>query len=134
MKKVALILSLFISTTLIAQTDSTGFYTAADGAKIYYEVRGKGTPVVLVHGFTGTGEGWKRSALYNDLLKDGYQVIIVDLRGNGKSDKPHEATAYANDAEAKDVMGIVSKLGIKQYDVAGYSRGSIITARLLVLD
>lgn len=134
MKKVTILLLLFLSKQLSAQNDSTGFYTAADGTKIYYEVRGKGMPVVLIHGFTGTGEGWKRSALYTDLLNNGYKVILVDLRGNGKSDKPHEAASYANDAEAKDVMGIVSKLGVQQYDVAGYSRGSIITARLLVLD
>ncbi len=46
-----------------------------------------------------------------------------------ESDKPHEAAAYANDAEAKDLMGLLFHLGIKKYDVLGYSRGSIITAR-----
>jgi pimeloyl-ACP methyl ester carboxylesterase len=58
----------------------------------------------------------------------------MDLRGNGKSDKPHIPEAYLNDAEAKDIMGIVSKLKIKSYSAVGYSRGSIIVARLLVLD
>ena len=72
--------------------------------------------------------------LYQDLLKSGYMVIIADLRGNGKSDKPHVDTAYAHDAEARDLMGLISFLDIHQYMVVGYSRGSIITARLLVLD
>ena len=58
----------------------------------------------------------------------------MDLRGNGKSDKPHISGAYENDAQAKDIMGIVTELGIKKYDVTGYSRGSIIATRLLVLD
>jgi len=114
--------------------DSAGLFASFDGVKIYYEVKGNGKPVVLVHGFVVNGESWKKSALYNDLLNRGYKVITMDLRGNGKSDKPHDPASYANDAEAKDIMGLLTMLGIKQYDVVGYSRGSIITARLLVLD
>ena len=56
------------------------------------------------------------------------------MRGNGKSDKPHDSLAYDNDAEAKDIMLLMDKLSIKEYAAVGYSRGSIITARLLVLD
>jgi pimeloyl-ACP methyl ester carboxylesterase len=58
----------------------------------------------------------------------------VDLRGNGPSDHPTALAAYEHDAEARDVMGIASALGARDYCVVGYSRGSIITARLLVLD
>jgi pimeloyl-ACP methyl ester carboxylesterase len=119
---------------LFAQTDTSGYYTSFDGTKIWYEVKGTGEPVVLVHGFIVNGESWKRTALYPDLLKAGYQVITLDLRGNGRSDKPHEAASYANDAEAKDIMGLLKSLKIKKYSVVGYSRGSIITARLLALD
>ena len=76
----------------------------------------------------------EKGALYQDLLDRKYEVITVDLRGNGKSDKPHKDTAYANDAEARMLTGLVTALGIRRYFVVGYSRGSIITARLLVLD
>lgn len=114
--------------------DTAFYYTAPDGIKIYYEVKGNGYPVVLVHGFIVNGESWKRGKLYYDLLKAGYKVITMDLRGNGKSDKPHDCDLYADDAEAKDIMGIVSELHIKKYTAVGYSRGSIITARLMVLD
>lgn len=120
---------------LKAQVDSvSGYYTSFDGARIYYEVKGKGAAVILLHGFTNTGENWKRAALFGDLLSQGYKVITLDMRGNGKSDKPHEPASYAKDAEAKDIMGLLSMLGIKKYSAVGYSRGSIITARLLVLD
>ncbi len=47
---------------------------------------------------------------------------------------PTYRAAYVNDAEAKDIMGLMSSLNIKQYDAVGYSRGSIIASRLLVLD
>ena len=91
-------------------------------------------PVLLVHGFIVDGESWKRTHLYNDLLKAGYKVITLDMRGNGKSGKPHYPEAYENDAEAKDIIGLLDHLKIKKYLVVGYSRGSIIVSRLLVMD
>jgi pimeloyl-ACP methyl ester carboxylesterase len=139
-KSLRIIACLIFSTITIQQTfansgvDTAGLFTSFDGVKIYYEVKGNGKPIVLVHGFVVNGESWKKTALYNDLVSQGYKVITMDLRGNGKSDKPHDSTAYANDAEAKDIMGLLTMLGITKYDVVGYSRGSIITARLLVLD
>jgi len=116
------------------QTDTGKYFTSFDGVKIYYEVKGTGYPVVLVHGFTGTSQGWKRGKLYGDLLDAGYQVIIMDLRGNGRSDKPHKDEAYANNAEAKDIIGLATLLGLKKYDVVGYSRGSIIASSLMIMD
>jgi pimeloyl-ACP methyl ester carboxylesterase len=132
---VFLILVFFISRMASAQKDSQGqYYTSFDGTKIYYEVKGNGYPVVMIHGFTGTSQGWKSGILYDNLLKAGYKVILLDLRGNGLSDKPHTDIAYANDAEAKDIMGLLNFLNIKKYNIVGYSRGSIIASRLLVLD
>ncbi|MGZ3873276.1 MAG: alpha/beta fold hydrolase [Mucilaginibacter sp.] len=126
---------LLLCTQLYAQPAGGGsYYTSFDGTKIWYEVKGEGYPVVLIHGFSGTGQGWKTCAVYNDLLAAGYKVILLDQRGNGQSDKPHNDVAYANDAEAKDVMGLVTSLGLQNYDAVGYSRGSIIASRLLVLD
>ncbi len=113
--------------------DSNSF-SSFDGIKIYYEVRGKGKPVLLIHGFISNSNSWKRTALYTDLLNNGYKVILLDMRGNGKSGKPHDTAAYGNDAEAKDIMKLMDLLKIKHYSAIGYSRGSIITARLLVLD
>jgi pimeloyl-ACP methyl ester carboxylesterase len=120
---------------LFAQPAAEGnYYTSFDSTKIYYEVKGDGYPVILIHGFSGTGQGWKNCAVYNDLLSAGYKVILIDQRGNGRSDKPHTDAGYANDAEAKDIMGLITYLKLKNYDAVGYSRGSIITSRLLVLD
>lgn len=114
--------------------DSGAYFNSFDGTKIYYEVKGNGEPVLLVHGFIVNGQSWKRTKLYKDLLANGYKVIILDQRGNGFSDKPHDSTAYDNDAEAKDIMGLLKHLNIKKYSAIGYSRGSIIVARLLALD
>src|SRR5476651_646785 len=140
MKKSILILNTLVIMLLSAsrswaQQETPGsYFTSFDTTKIYYEVKGTGYPVILIHGFSGTGQGWKNTAVYNDLLTAGYQVVLIDQRGNGHSDKPHIDLAYAHDAEAKDIMGLMSYLHITKYDAVGYSRGSIITSRLLVLD
>lgn len=142
MRFLFVIVCLFIINISKAQTDSlslrfpidSNYFSSFDGTKIYYEVRGEGKPVLLIHGFIVNSNSWKHAALYNDLLNNGYKVIVLDMRGNGKSGKPHDSTAYDNDAEAKDIMLLMNLLKIKKYSVVGYSRGSIITSRLLVLD
>lgn len=142
MRWILLVTFYFLISSSKAQTDSlsstfptdSNYLTSFDGSKIYYEVRGKGKPILLIHGFIANSTSWKKGALYPDLLKAGYKVIILDMRGNGRSDKPHDSTAYDNDAEAKDIMLLMDHLQIANYSAVGYSRGSIITARLLVLD
>jgi pimeloyl-ACP methyl ester carboxylesterase len=129
------ILLIILQQLLFAQqTDTSRYYVSFDGAQIHYEIKGNGAAVVLLHGFTGTIKSWKQTPLYADLVKAGYKVIVPDMRGNGLSDKPHIPEAYAHDAEARDIMGIVSELQLSNYMVIGYSRGSIIGSRLLVND
>lgn len=142
MRLLLLFIWCFIINNIKAQTDSlsskfptdSGYFSSFDGTKIYYEVRGKGKPVLLVHGFIVNSNTWKKAVIYTAVLNRGYKVVLLDMRGNGKSGKPHDSAAYENDAEAKDIMQLMDLLKIKQYSVVGYSRGSIITARLLILD
>jgi pimeloyl-ACP methyl ester carboxylesterase len=112
----------------------SGYYVSFDKTRIHYETSGSGNPVLLVHGFMGNGDSWKRSALYGELKSNGYKVILIDLRGNGRSDHPHVEEAFRHDAEAKDIMGLMDFLRVKSYDLVGYSRGAIIGARVVVLD
>ena len=118
----ALLTILFsISLSAYAQ-DTANYFKSFDGTPIYYEVKGNGPAVLLVHGFIVNGESWKKTQVYSDLINLGYKVIILDMRGNGKSGKPHTAEAYANDAEAKDIMGLMKSLDIRKYIAVGYSR------------
>ena len=123
-----------LATSVKGQEKMEGFFLSFDSTRIYYEVKGRGFPVLLIHGFMNNGDDWKKIPLYEQLTANGYMVITVDQRGNGKSDKPHNPEAYANDAEARDLVGLMKFLKIKKYSFVGYSRGSIIGARLLVLD
>lgn len=114
--------------------DSINYFSSFDGTRIHYTVKGNGEPVILVHGFMGRGDSWPATPLYDSLLQHGFRVITPDLRGNGASGHPHDSLAYAQDAEARDIIGLARHLQLPAYKVVGYSRGSIIAARLLVLD
>src|SRR6476620_4470685 len=90
--------------------DSAHFFESFDNTPIYFESVGNGPVVLLVHGFIVNGESWKKTALYSELISSGYRVITLDMRGNGRSGKPHIAEAYSNDAEARDIMGLLGFL------------------------
>ena len=110
------------------------FFTSFDGTRIHYVAQGQGAPVVLLHGFTNTLGMWLATPLYRELLTLGYRVVALDLRGNGQSAKPPSLAGYEHDAEARDVQALATTLGLRHYQVVGYSRGAIIAARVLVLD
>ena len=117
-----------------AQTPREPLFSSFDGTKIHYDILGQGKPVILLHGFISTSDSWKRAPVRQALADAGFKVVTLDLRGNGLSDKPHTAEAYSDNAELKDVMALAKHLGLKNYDVVGYSRGAILTAKLLTMD
>lgn len=134
MKSFLLVISFVVAFAAQAQTSREPLFTSFDGTKIHYDILGEGKPVVLLHGFITNGESWKRAPVRQALADAGFKVVTLDLRGNGQSDKPHSAEAYQNNAEVKDVMGLMKHLGLNTYDVVGYSRGAILTAKLLTMD
>ncbi|MBD2700543.1 alpha/beta hydrolase [Spirosoma sp. BT702] len=130
---------LFVTCLLITlgangQTSREPLFTSFDGTKIHYDIIGEGKPVVLLHGFISNSESWKRSAVRQALADAGFKVVTLDLRGNGLSDRPHAAEAYRDNTELKDVMALMKHLNLSNYDVVGYSRGAILTAKLLTMD
>lgn len=134
MKPFLLFVSLLSGLVAQAQTPREPLFTSFDRTNIHYDILGEGKPVVLLHGFITNGESWKRAPVRQALAEAGFKVITLDLRGNGQSDKPHTAEAYQNNAEVKDVMALMKHLGLAHYDVVGYSRGAILTAKLLTMD
>jgi pimeloyl-ACP methyl ester carboxylesterase len=107
-------------------------YFDSDGVKIHYQVWGNGDPVVLVHGFTASIDtNWVRPGIVPALAKE-FKVIALDLRGHGKSDKPHDPAAYG-DQMARDVVRLLDHLDVEKAHVVGYSLGGFITLKLLTL-
>jgi pimeloyl-ACP methyl ester carboxylesterase len=95
-----------------------------DGVGIDYEVHGAGRPVVLLHGFPDTGRLWRHQV--PALAEAGFQVIVPDLRGYGRSDKPGAVDAYSIPLLAGDVMAILAELGIGRAHVVGHDWGAAL--------
>lgn len=107
-----------------------GTFTASDGVKIHYLEAGQGTPVVLIHGFSGTAEGnWFSNGVAEALAKN-HRVVAIDCRGHGESEKPHDPTKYGPQM-AKDVFELMDHLKIAKAHVHGYSMGGFIVTQLL---
>jgi pimeloyl-ACP methyl ester carboxylesterase len=103
----------------------------SNGVKIHYTVEGRGEPVVLIHGFAVNGElNWRLPGISKQLARD-YQVITLDNRGHGKSDKPHNPRDYGL-GMVDDVVRLLDHLHIKKAHVVGYSMGGFITNKLAV--
>lgn len=102
-----------------------------DGIGIWYEVTGQGRPVVLLHGFPDSGRLWRHQV--PALAGAGFQVIVPDLRGYGRSGKPETVEAYSLRALAGDVMAILSDMEIGQAHVVGHDWGAALAWTLATL-
>jgi pimeloyl-ACP methyl ester carboxylesterase len=94
-----------------------------NGVAIHYEVEGSGPPVVLMHGMGGSINNWIRAG-YVDALRDQLQLILIDARGFGESDKPHDPLAYTRQAKVSDVVSVLDDLGLEKAHYWGYSMGA----------
>jgi pimeloyl-ACP methyl ester carboxylesterase len=99
----------------------------SSGVKIRYVTAGKGEPVVLLHGWMSDSGMWGRLDT-NPAAKE-YQLIAVDLRGHGKSDKPHEAEKYGPEM-AEDVVRLLDHLKLPKAHLVGYSMGAIVAGKV----
>lgn len=104
----------------------------SNGVDINYIVEGDGPPIVLVHGFAASLEyNWRVPGIIDALKAAGRKVIALDCRGHGKSGRPHDPAAYADNAMANDVIALMDHLGVAKADLMGYSMGGFISSWLL---
>jgi pimeloyl-ACP methyl ester carboxylesterase len=87
---------------------------------------------VLLHGFPMWGDRWLDTG-YVDGLKDRFQVIVPDLIGHGRSDKPHDSVAYGRKNMAADVLSVLDDAGVERAHVWGYSMGASMAEAIAVL-
>ena len=100
-------------------------FTSFDGTKLFYEEEGAGAPVVLLHGLSVDTDGnWKAPGIWAALVDAGHRVIGFDARGHGRSDKPHDPSAYQDDAMVRDVAAMLDELSLDETDLVGYSMGA----------
>ena len=98
--------------------------------KIFCRFKGKGPPLLLLHGYPQTHIMWHKTA--NELSKS-FTIIAADLRGYGssfvlKSDNKH--INYSKREMAKDMVQMMDKLGFKKFFIAGHDRGGRVAHRL----
>ncbi len=108
-----------------------GKFADSNGVKIHYIDRGKGEPIVLLHGGTSSLESWVSAGVVANLEKD-FRVVAFDARGSGKSDKPRDANAYGRQ-QALDVPRLLDALAIERAHIVGFSLGASTVAQLLTL-
>jgi pimeloyl-ACP methyl ester carboxylesterase len=110
-------------------------FASFDGVRISYTVLGDGSPTLLLHGFgSDSVTNWQRTRVDAALTGSARRVVLVDARGHGRSDKPHDVASYAGGAMVRDVRELLDRLQIGQVDVVGYSMGSIVAMRLVLAD
>jgi len=110
----------------------TEFVTAPDGVRVAYDIVGEGEAIVLVHGFGASRvQNWREPGWYDTLTVAGYQVVALDCRGHGESDKPHDLAAYGESAMANDIALVMRAAGHERAFVMGYSMGGSLVIRLM---
>ena len=100
-------------------------YAVNKGISIHYRVEGNGTPLVLGHGITDSGDVWYERG-YVEALKSKYRLVLIDARGHGQSDKLHDPQSYTSEKLASDIVAVLDDLSMKTAAYWGYSMGGRI--------
>lgn len=95
------------------------------GVRIRFSVQGQGPPLLLHHGAGSNRTTWIRHG-YAKALRERYQLILMDARGHGQSDKPPDPAAYTLALRVADVSAVLDALGISRAHFLGYSMGGWI--------
>lgn len=132
MKTLWLILFLFSSGLCYSQTPygnnpEAGKYASINGIKMYYEIYGSGTPVVLLHGNGGSIVGHSKRIEY---FSKKYKVIAIDSRAHGKSIDTTSVLTY--EMMAKDIHDLLDTLTIDSALIWGQSDGAILALLLAI--
>lgn len=95
---------------------------ATNGIELNIAEAGEGPLVLLLHGFPESWYSWRHQ--FKRVADAGYHVVAPDMRGYGKSDKPHEIEAYNQVEVRKDIIGLIPALGYDEAIVIGHDWGA----------
>ncbi|MEQ8404351.1 MAG: alpha/beta hydrolase [Oceanicaulis sp.] len=109
---------------------SEHFFTAADGVKTYFrrypgQGRGQTTPVICLHGLTRNSKDFEEVAPH--IAAKGHDVIAVDVRGRGRSDRDPNPENYTPAVYTQDVIGVLDQAGWGETIFIGTSMGGLMT-------
>ena len=128
----AVISSAWLFFSVVGATSSSGVWEVSNHGfchewkvRIGYEVEGIGEPLLMVHGFSANIGMWREMG-YVDALVPNHRLILVDPRGHGQSDKPHDPAQYRPELMAGDIVAVLDHLGIDRAHFMGASMGAAI--------
>jgi len=96
-----------------------GHVEPVNDIQMYYETRGEGEPLLLLHGGGGIGANWE---LIFKAPPEGYRLVVPDLRGHGRTTNPAEGFTFRQ--SGRDVLGLMDRLGIERFKAIGLSLGA----------
>jgi len=106
----------FIAQSVAAQTTKSAFFKTSDGISIHYLEAGIGRPIVFIPGWTMPAWIWQKQI---DEFSKHYQVIAVDPRSQGESDKP--PYGHLPETRARDYKELIDQFGLKHPVLVGWS-------------
>jgi pimeloyl-ACP methyl ester carboxylesterase len=104
-------------------------HSDVNGARLYYEIRGRGPSVLFISGATGDAG---HHAAVADVLADEFTVITYDRRGNSRSPRPEGWTRTSMPEQADDAVALLASIGCAPAAVFGTSGGAIIACCMLL--
>ena len=106
-----------------------GKYAQTSDAKIYYEVYGKGEPILILHG-GGVGSPYEMGKIIDDLKKN-HKVIVMSTRGHGRSEIGNSPLTYKQKAD--DAVAVLNSVGEKSVKILGFSDGAYTAYEIAAL-
>ena len=91
-------------------------FTTPDGVQLYYQVSGRGKPLLFLHGWAMCSRVWRYQV---EWFARNYQVTTLDLRGHGKSESPHGE--YSFEILAQDIARFIEGVPLKGVTLIGWS-------------
>lgn len=106
------------------------FFPGFDGTRLALHRLGQGRPLIMLHGLFSSAEmNWIKWGHAERLAEAGFECLMPDLRAHGQSAAPHDPAAYPDDVLARDLAALIGHLGLKDFDLCGFSLGARTSVR-----
>jgi pimeloyl-ACP methyl ester carboxylesterase len=118
---------LFFATAFAQSSSPKGNYASVNGMKMYYEVSGKGDPLIVLH---GAYMNIPTMGAIIPKLSETHKVYALEFQGHGRTNDINRPITYPNLAD--DVAAFMDAVGLKKADVFGYSVGAEVGLQLAI--
>jgi pimeloyl-ACP methyl ester carboxylesterase len=127
MLRIALIAALLVPGSALAQSKAVGHRIKVNGMQMYYEVSGKGDPLIVLH---GAYMNIPTMGAIIPKLAQTHKVYALELQGHGRTTDIDRPITYPNLAD--DVAAFMDAVGVQKADVFGYSMGAEVGLQLAI--